>query len=180
MNITANEDPDNECSGNEGAVCNGMGGCKKGNDGAPCGSSNECTSNFCVDGVCCDTACTGTCEACSATLKGQGADGTCGVIKSGVDPDDECPDTQFGLLLYESFCDGVGACKETLGSPCAAAPECFSGFCVDGRCCNSDCQGLCRACDVFPQEGTCANIPAGTDPDNECPGVCNGSGMCAP
>jgi hypothetical protein len=42
---------------------------------------------------------------------------------------------------------------------------------------------LCMACSAAINgsvSGSCRNIPAGTDPDNECPGAqnCNGAGLC--
>lgn len=64
--------------------------------------------------------------------------------------------------------------------------------CVDGQCCNSDCNGKCEACSAAKTGGTdgvCAKIPDGSDPDNECGysspncGVgdtCNGGGACRP
>src|SRR5205807_8334393 len=62
-NVTANTDPDNECSGAQ--VCDGAGGCTL-PDGAACSGNSQCLSNFCVDGVCCDSACVGNCEAFTA------------------------------------------------------------------------------------------------------------------
>ncbi len=60
----------------------------------------ECVTGFCSDGVCCAEACDGLCRACSAAVKQQGADGVCGFIKLGDDPNSEC----------SSSCDGMGAC----------------------------------------------------------------------
>ncbi len=48
-----------------------------------------------------------------------------------------------------------------LGAPCASAPDCVSGFCVDGVCCSSSCGGGqpdCQACSVdagAPSSGQC-------------------------
>ena len=39
-------------------------------NGQPCTDGTQCGSTFCVDGVCCDSECAGTCEACTAVLKG--------------------------------------------------------------------------------------------------------------
>lgn len=71
-----------------------------------------------------------------------------------------------------------------LGQSCFSNAQCASSFCVDGVCCDSSCGGSCQACVTAKTggpNGTCANIPAGTDPDNECGfplPVCNGAGAC--
>jgi hypothetical protein len=81
-------------------VCDAGGVCRK-KSGEPCsGNNKECVSGFCVDGVCCADACDGLCRSCSAALKQQGADGMCGFIKTGGDPESECNNT----------CDGMGSC----------------------------------------------------------------------
>jgi hypothetical protein len=81
-------------------ACNTNGECRK-KAGEPCSNGQlECVSGFCSDGVCCAEACDGPCRACSSAVKGQGADGVCGFIKSGGDPDAEC----------STSCDGAGSC----------------------------------------------------------------------
>jgi len=60
---------------------------------------------------------------------------------------------------------GSGA---TNGSACSSNTACRSGFCVDGVCCNTSCNGTCERCDVSPSVGTCSPIPDGQDPDIEC------------
>ncbi|MDC3985232.1 hypothetical protein [Polyangium jinanense] len=131
---------DNEClSGN---ICL-AGACKPpGMPGVPCAAGADCSSGFCVDGVCCDTACEGSCEACTAAKKGQGADGQCAPIKTGTDPDDECaaqPPSSCGL---DGQCNGAGAC-----SLYAAGTQCAAGSCMGTTQANpSQCDG----------SGTCA------------------------
>ena len=44
------------------------------------------------------------------------------------------------------------------GSPCTAAADCLSDNCVDGVCCNTDCNGLNEACTLPGQVGTCASV----------------------
>jgi hypothetical protein len=63
------------------------------------------------------------------------------------------------------------------GEGCSGGPECASGYCVDGVCCNEPCEGRCRACDR--NRGTCTPHPAGSDPEQEC-GLytCDGQGYC--
>jgi len=84
------------------------------------------------------------------------------------------------------------------GGPGGSAPGavsytiCASGFAYDGYCCNTDCslQGYsCDGGDTGAQDGVCAPILAGTDPDDECTddgtsscgrdGVLDGIGGCA-
>ena len=69
---------------------------------------------------------------------------------------------------------------EIAGSGCADGSECPSGFCSDGVCCDSACDGACETCNLPTIAGTCAPVPAGSDPDDECAGAstCNASGVC--
>jgi hypothetical protein len=102
-NLPVNTDPSNECIGSE--VCSMMGTCVKAPNGLACatnGADAGCTSGQCADNVCCDNACSGLCEACTAVKKGSGADGTCGFIGTGTDPDMEC--------TAPANCNGAGLC----------------------------------------------------------------------
>jgi hypothetical protein len=172
--IAAGTDPDNECDSGE---CNGAAACtlpKPLANGVICIESSQCTSGNCVDGVCCDTACSGTCQACTAVKKGQGADGTCGPIAANQDPDDECLD---------GVCTGAETCIKFNGATCSSPDECLSGYCADGYCCGAACTESCRACSADKKgggvNGQCGPIAAGTDPDNECDGgECNGAAAC--
>jgi hypothetical protein len=79
------------------------------------------------------------------------------------------------------YCNGTSCVpKKANGAVCSNAQECVSGNCVDGVCCNTVCSGSCVGCAVVGSIGICTNIPAGTDPANECPGNCNGAGACGP
>lgn len=99
-NIPSGTDPGNECSGT--LNCNGAGACQTALvNGAACSTNAQCSSGFCVDGVCCDSACSGSCQACTTSKKGSGADGTCGNIANNTDPDNECA----------LNCNGAGACQ---------------------------------------------------------------------
>lgn len=69
---------------------------------------------------------------------------------------------------------------------------CLSGICSpDHVCCDAACTGTCESClgkETGKTDGTCAPIPAGQDPDNECAtddvktcghdGFCDGTGAC--
>jgi hypothetical protein len=166
--VPAGTNPDGDCSAGE--VCNGSGGCIKG-DGTACTSGTECLSGYCVDGACCESGCVGQCRACSAALTG-GADGVCGFTTAGTDPDNDCVS---GLA-----CDGSGFCKKEVGETCSSGPDCLTGLCVDGVCCASACAGTCEACNLSGSLGTCTAVPWGADPASDCPGgTCNGARACA-
>jgi hypothetical protein len=60
-------------------------------NGATCSEDNACKSGHCADGVCCDSACGAACTGCKKTKTGI-ADGVCGPMALGTDPDGECPD----------------------------------------------------------------------------------------
>jgi hypothetical protein len=134
-------------------------------DATGCAHDAECASGFCTDGVCCDARCGERCEACTAELKGDGADGVCGPVPPERDPDDDC-------VLSP-------------GAPCEDAVQCDTGFCVDGLCCDGVCADQCEACDVEGSEGQCVPVtgpPRGgraacdaSPPDDLCDtGVCDG------
>jgi hypothetical protein len=174
--------PPNGAAGQGGADCVTAGDCPPDllAEGSACEEGPQCVSGSCVDGVCCESACTGSCYACSA-LKNGAADGGCLAIADGADPDGECGASYIS-------CNGAGACvcddcDRPLGAACVDGPQCTSGNCADGICCNAACEGTCLSCrgdDTGATDGTCADIEPGTDPDNECNGnkTCNGNGQC--
>jgi hypothetical protein len=78
------------------------------------------------------------------------------------------------------------------GTSCLSGAGCESGWCVDGVCCESSCDGTCEACvsaSTGLPNGTCAAVQEGMDPDDECdaqgvgfcmqPGHCDGQKHCA-
>ena len=78
--------------------------------------------------------------------------------------------------------------KLRLGDSCTLGVDtCATGFCVDGVCCDSACDGACNTC-VGAVAGKCSLAPAGTSPRNACPvdtmnpcgndGTCDGAGAC--
>ncbi|MCC6216753.1 MAG: hypothetical protein IT376_17975 [Polyangiaceae bacterium] len=90
--------------------------------GEACAVGGECASGYCVDAVCCDTQCAGACVACTAALKGAGADGGCGPIAAGADPASECADQGVASCGTDGACDGAGQCRRyAAGTECAAA-----------------------------------------------------------
>lgn len=77
------------------------------------------------------------------------------------------------------------------GTRCSAASECKSGFCADGVCCESECLGACKACNLTASPGICSNVAKGIKPTDpkKCDatlastcgldGTCDGEGACA-
>jgi hypothetical protein len=72
------------------------------------------------------------------------------------------------------------------GARCSTDDRCASGFCVDGVCCDSRCEGTCRSCASPASLGACAAVPAGQDPRHSCAGsaaacsgLCDGTGGCS-
>ncbi len=136
-------------------------------DGVGCTTAQaaRCGSGFCVDGVCCEAAsCSGGCRACNVP----GMLGKCASTRPGTQVSGMCTGIQA--------CDGIGACKVANGQTCAANESCASGFCVDGLCCDTACNGACQACSGT-RPGVCSAYVAGTDPEKECDGM--GTGICA-
>ncbi|MEZ4307971.1 MAG: hypothetical protein R3F14_07980 [Polyangiaceae bacterium] len=155
------------CLGNR--VCDMSGNCL----GGACLGAGDCPGGApCVDGVCCSSACNTVCEACTIALKGSGLQGQCGVSMPGTNSPNDCPNPKVCNGMT-----GAAACKLPVGQACSLGSECLLGFCTDGVCCGTPCGGVCEVCNAA---GTCSNIPNGQDPDNECPGVvnCSGLGTC--
>jgi MYXO-CTERM domain-containing protein len=83
------------------------------------------------------------------------------------------------------YCAADGTCqpKKKSGTLCGGAGECASGFCVDGVCCSTQCNGACQACGEGTSAGTCiavsgtprAGHPACTNGGTTCGGLCDGS-----
>ncbi len=178
-----------EC-GAGGTCISGL--CVSGTDlpqGSVCALDSQCSTGFCVDGFCCDGACDGACESCNAT----GSEGTCGNAPGGAEGDPSCaPYVCAGgpgcptTCANDDGCTGDFWCssntcigKKSQGLSCGGDNECSSGFCVDGVCCDSACDGLCAACNLAGALGTCTSRPVDTDPQNECGAyTCDGAGAC--
>jgi hypothetical protein len=131
-----------------GNVCVGGACVPPQGNGAACTAATQCASGFCVDGVCCDAACGGLCQACTIAKKGGGANGACGPIAAGSDPDSECAQQAASTCGTNGSCDGAGACQRW-----AAGTSCGS----------SVCQGNVVTGQICDGSGACATVPGGQD-----------------
>jgi hypothetical protein len=66
-------------------------------------------------------------------------------------------------------------CNPCLGTPCNSENDCQPNACIDGVCCDSNCDGVCRSCTVAGSIGKCSVLAAG----DEDPGVCDGTKACS-
>ncbi|UQA55188.1 Kelch repeat-containing protein [Polyangium aurulentum] len=89
-------------------------------------------------------------------------------VANGCDQDKEhcstdcpCNDAGFCTELDEDGGPTVPHCEVRMdnGQKCTEGPQCASGNCVDGFCCDTKCEGQCEACNVQDYEGKCQ--PAG-------------------
>lgn len=163
--------PDYFCSANR--VC-----AKRERNSVECSRDVECLSGFCRDGVCCAQDCGDECRAC-ANQKTGGQQGECLPVRSGTDPDDECPGT--------TVCGSSACALFELGSACTTNVECATSFCSDGICCDAACDGPCMECAAGGQcrpiasredAGRCDDANFGGDCAAP-PCVCDGGGKCA-
>ncbi|MFT3771836.1 MAG: kelch repeat-containing protein [Minicystis sp.] len=150
--------------------------------GQPATTPNQCLSGIMADGVCCNVPCTGTCQACTALLKGGGADGVCGAIKSGTDPDNECPSQATSTCGTSGVCDGAGACAfHAAGTVCASA-SCQGNKLVQPSLCDGS--GTCQPQgSVSCNPGVCAGgtCQGGCTADTDCAATSYcAAGSCAP
>src|SRR5690606_29232871 len=73
-----------------------------------------------------------------------------------------CPSDTASCPMGQ-YCAGANCQpKQANGSSCSSDAQCNSGFCVDGVCCNTACNGACDACNLTGNVGTCSFSPATT------------------
>ena len=191
----------NTCSNDAGCAtgyyCSGTTCVPKLALGTTCSTGNQCISGFCTDSVCCDLSCGATCQACNlAGRLGQcnylppgsaGRSPGCGTyVCSGLSA--SCPSscTTDAACSTGNYCNG-SACvpKLATGTTCTTANQCLTGFCTDGKCCDSPCSGGCDVCAAAlgaTANGTCTVLGAGNAGQNpSCsPRVCNGTSHDCP
>jgi len=126
-----------------------------------CTFNEACATGICESGVCCNGG-EDCCKAdadCAGNYVCDVANQTCFATCASAPAN--CKST--------TYCS-AGACysRRINGDTCLAGSECVSSFCIDTRCCNEACLGVCRSCNVVGAAGTCTAVPAGTDPAAEC------------
>ncbi|HRI67217.1 MAG TPA: hypothetical protein PK156_23400, partial [Polyangium sp.] len=77
----------------------------------------------------------------------------------------------------------LAATPQIAATACTSGPQCPTGYCVDGFCCDQKCDNKCMACSAAKKgsgaDGICGSIKYDTDPDNDCPsGACDGKNQC--
>jgi len=137
--------------------CDGAGACRTYVAGTVC-SSVSCSDGIYSTARVCDA--TGTCApttllAC-APYKCNAAGTGCAVSCSGD------PDCTNGTHCMN------GSCRRETEWVCNLSSECASGFCAQGVCCTTDCQGPCNSCRVSGSIGVCTRVP-NPDPTWNCP-----------
>jgi hypothetical protein len=157
------ECPDQGASscGSNGTGCDGSGACILYPSGTVCAAAS-CSNGTRARPDECDGS--GTCDD-------GGLDDCSPYHCNGTDCRTSCSDD--GHCLTGSYCDASNQCVSAggLGDPCGGDNECNSGYCRDGRCCESSCTGECMACanaKTGQQNGLCRSIPTSADPDDEC------------
>jgi len=189
-NVPAGQDPLDQCPADAVATCkrdgfcDGNGACRNYAATTPCVAS-ACTGATFTSARICDGA--GTCQPpTTGTCAGSFAcDSTNGVCKTSC-----APATSAADCVSPATCSGTACVLKGIGATCGGANECASGFCEQGVCCGSACQGTCKSC-ALPGTtlGTCSNVPptqgdvlgrCATTAASTCgtDGFCDGNGAC--
>jgi hypothetical protein len=165
-----------------------------------CGTNGKCDGNAGCQLYAQGTTCLGSsCPVGSTTFT---AGSTCNGAGTCVTPNPTpCFPYQCGTNICKNSCTTDGDCASPAvciggscglkgnGQACASAVECLSGFCAQGYCCGTACQGACQSCGLANSLGTCSNVANGSpDPQGTChdmgnascmtDGFCNGNGAC--
>jgi hypothetical protein len=158
--------------------CDGAGACRKYPAGTVCLAAT-CMGNTATPASTCNG--TGTCVPPAGTI----ACGTyaCngGTCKTTCSVDDDC--------TAPNTCVGSTCRLKPAGGACTGDPQCETGHCTDGVCCQSGPCGSCRACNVPNFLGFCHAVGPGVmDPAGVCvvqpvagcgtDGKCDGAGNC--
>ena len=187
--IVAGVDPDNECARQDVASCGQTG---------VCNGARACAV-YPASATCLDAYCSGDTRLAVSRCDGSG---TCGAPESSTSCApytcsgggclNSCDDTADCASGYRCQTDDdVCTTKRFKGETCSGANQCYSGYCVDGVCCDQQCGGTCMACNgtqTGASAGTCAPVLDGQS-TGECSsqsasscgldGTCNGAGACA-
>lgn len=123
----------------------------------PCGSTQSCSSSVQTNQDRCNS--TGTCVDFGTTACAPYYCANNLACDTNCSTHSEC---QPGYYCNAPQC----VAKRPNGQVCASGPECQSGNCVDGVCCNTSCGASsasdCQACNVPGSVGTCTFLGANT------------------
>jgi hypothetical protein len=156
--------------GNNGR-CDGRGGCQRYENGATCraarcetGPNAETGASICMNGSCRAPAAIG----CAPF---RGCTGNRCITQCGSDS--QCAS---GFFCLDGTCG-----KRPTGGLCSRDGDCVSGICAQGRCCATECDSPCVACNLAGSLGTCSPVAAGAE-DGDCGdprcSSCDGMGGC--
>ncbi|MCC6648804.1 MAG: hypothetical protein IT374_24965 [Polyangiaceae bacterium] len=183
-NATDGSDPHNTCAKDAGNLC--------GADGL-CDGQGQCRTFATTAQACGPTTCTAgvtsgkLCDGFGTCANGQGTKCQAGYGCNGNACATDC--TTSAECAPTHTCKGSQCVlKAAPGAKCQLATDCASGFCVDGVCCNTACDGACRSCvgenTVGGVDGTCDDVVTGKDPRSACPtkdgDLCGLPGTCGP
>jgi hypothetical protein len=175
---TCTDQGDASCGHN--GRCDGVGGCQRYATGTLCAGDvcDLATNLWTPAGACeaggCRKPAPRSCSPFRCDARGERCATTC-TSNADCDGGSVCRDGSCGLRLG--------------GSLCGKGSDCTSGFCAQGVCCNTACDGSCYACNLPDRLGICAALPDDArDPAGVCKdeserscgndGTCNGSGGC--
>ncbi len=155
----------------------------------------NCTPFTCLDATQCRTACTTDTDCVAGTFCESGA--CSGVLADGQPCTDDvqcankhCANIGVGTLSSDNGSGGAGG-DSGLGAGGDGGAN--GGSDIRGVCCDTACSGTCEACKRSLRndrgiDGTCENVPSGTDPLASCPedlnnkcgddGLCDATGNC--
>jgi MYXO-CTERM domain-containing protein len=180
---------DSTTCGNQGAYCDGLGGCAKWDTNTYCGASQSCLdSDTQANQQLCDGK--GACAAQTTTNCSNGLRCLNGACKPQCFDDDSCVTGYYCLVWNNPYytCQP----KKANGQTCSYSDsECSSGHCVDGVCCDAACNGTCESCinsQTGQTTGACKPIIPAAGFTGDCfnadvstcgtTGLCNGAGAC--
>jgi hypothetical protein len=147
--------------------CNGQAGCAKYAPGTTCGNSTCSGPRTFVPA--------GECDGDGVCIKGAPVECspfTCdvGTCRSSCVVDLDCVTPHVCI---------AGRCGlRGKGQACTTGPECETGNCVDGVCCESACEGKCQFCALPASRGTCAPVRAGAPDPRAAAGVTDPGRIC--
>jgi hypothetical protein len=169
---------DKSTCGNDG-FCDGRGACRQWSAGTTCATAT-CTGSTLTSARTCDGS--GLCRPASTSM--------CDPFLCATNNSCRIDCATSADCATPNICMNNSCGKLPPGASCIMASQCNSGFCEQGVCCNTACQGTCKSCAAYGSAGTCANVPSGQlpTPASQCvdggastcgsDGTCDGNGAC--